>query len=121
MKTWFWAEVPAMGLIPHKWLGLAWRRYDRDTGIYVVMPLNRLLRLAVNWWYWLRFPAPSEWDKRALALAARHYDDGFRSGADLGQMRATDEYMGKMADEYQRGYGDALACIRKMAGLEGEG
>ena len=88
MKRHLYAEVASGGLIPSRLLGLAYYVYDRDAAVYLVMPLNQIVRWARSLYWFIRFPDPSAWDNRYATIRTdalgkayqRGYDAGHRAG-----------------------------------------
>lgn len=67
-SRWPFVRVEHGGLIPSRWLGYAWYEHVTDRAVYLPIPLNWLARWARNTWLFLRFPDPSEWDRRAMQI-----------------------------------------------------
>jgi predicted NACHT family NTPase len=103
--TWLYAEVPEMGVIPHRWLGRAWRVYDRDSSVYVLMPFNVLASWLMSAWFWLRGGLDTAQD----AAWAAQWQRGFEAGSRLAQDRYDDGVrVGRAAalDEIEAGLRD---------------
>lgn len=70
-------EVPHGHVIPFPY-GIAYRDVDARTGVCVPLPFNWLLRWAIAWLTWCRFPDP----ERGLDRLCREaYRAGYRDGA----------------------------------------
>lgn len=72
-----YAVVPRNGRIPHRWLGRAWNRFDRDESVYVVMPFNRIASALLGAWWSVRSPDLSAREMYLERAYWRGYGEGY--------------------------------------------
>jgi hypothetical protein len=81
--TYLWRLVPAGSAVPW-WMGMAWRRWETDAAVVLVIPFNVPGAIVRAVWQFWRFEVPFLFSAGAQSRAARrrgccgdHGPDGF--------------------------------------------
>lgn len=58
-----------------KGYGMAWRMYERDASVFMLVPLNWLARRLRHYYLTIRFPEPDQWEDRCLEAMRKHDEE----------------------------------------------
>ncbi len=79
VARYLWVPVYDGYRVSHWWLGRAGYDFTCNRSYYAPMPFNWIFSVVRQWYYFLRYPDPREFDKRQMELQAEAYRKGFEA------------------------------------------